>query len=115
MCSPNRDIWMDYVTMILNDLENKSRYIAIMDDLMIYSSKLAHLELLEDLLRAMIKNGLKLSSKKCQLSRTTFTYMGNDFSIRCKSITITPLKNHTKAIQKIPIQKLLRTARAFVS
>ena len=30
-CAPQ--IWMDYVTMIVNDLENKSRYIAMMDDL----------------------------------------------------------------------------------
>ena len=35
-------IWMDYVTMILNDLDNKSGYKAIMDDLLIHSSKLAH-------------------------------------------------------------------------
>ena len=47
--------WIDYVTMILNDLENKSRYITIMDDILIYNSKLAHWQLLEDLLKAVIK------------------------------------------------------------
>ena len=38
-----------------------------MDDLLIHSLKQAHWELLEDLLKAMIENGLKLSPKKCQL------------------------------------------------
>ena len=51
-CNPQK--WMDYVTMIPNDLENKSRYIAIMDDLLIHSSKLAHFELLEDVLKAIM-------------------------------------------------------------
>ena len=50
-------IWMDYVTLILNDLDQTSRYIAIMDDLLIHSSKQAYWELLEDLLKAMIKIG----------------------------------------------------------
>ena len=30
-CAPQ--IWMDYVTLILNDPDQKSRYIAMMDDL----------------------------------------------------------------------------------
>ena len=32
-CAPQ--IWMDYITLILNDLDQKSKYIAIMDDLLI--------------------------------------------------------------------------------
>ena len=43
------------VTLILNDLDEKSRYIVILDDLLNHSSKQAHCELLEDLLKAMIK------------------------------------------------------------
>ena len=34
-CAPQ--IWMAYVTMILNDLDQKCRYIAIMDDLLIHT------------------------------------------------------------------------------
>ena len=36
-CAPQ--IWMDYVTLILNFLDLKSRYIAIIDDLLIHSLK----------------------------------------------------------------------------
>ena len=105
-------IWLHYLMMILIDLENKSRYIAIMDDLLIHSLKLAHWELLEDL-QAMIKIGLKLSPKKCQLLRTTLTYIWNDFVKRHKSITITPLKSHTEAIQKIPPHKTSKDCKSF--
>ena len=35
-------MWMDYVTLILNDLYQNSRYIAIMNDLLIHSSKQVH-------------------------------------------------------------------------
>ena len=52
---------MDYVSMIIGSLDYKSKYIAIMDDLLIHSTNKDHRTLLEDLLKAMIKNGLKLS------------------------------------------------------
>ena len=34
---------------------------------------------LEDLLRALLKDGLKISPKKCQLFRTNLHYTGNKF------------------------------------
>ena len=39
-CAPQ--IWMDYITLILAELEDKKRYTAIMDDLLIHSTKVAH-------------------------------------------------------------------------
>ena len=99
-CAPQ--IWMDYITLILNDLEQKSKFIAIMDDLLIHSTKQEHWGLVESLMKAMIKNGLKLSPKKCQFFKTNLTYMGNQFIIRNKTMTITPLKGWTEAIQQIP-------------
>ena len=87
-CVPQ--IWMDYITLILSELEDKKKYIAIMDDLLIHSTKVAHLKLLEQLLKSMCKNGLRLSPKKCQLFKTQLTYMGNEFSINKRTMTITP-------------------------
>ena len=78
-CAPQ--IWMDYITLILGELEDKSRYIAIMDDLLVHSSKAAHWRLLEQLFKSMCKNGFRLSPKKCQLFKTKLTYMGNEFMI----------------------------------
>ena len=39
-CAPQ--IWMDYITLILSELEDKKKYIAIMDDLLIHSTKVDH-------------------------------------------------------------------------
>ena len=50
-CAPQ--IWMDYITLILSELEDKEKYIAIMDDLLIHSTKVAHWKLLEQLLKSM--------------------------------------------------------------
>ena len=58
-CAPQ--IWMDYITLILSELEDKKKYIAIMDDLLIHSTKVDHCKLLEQLLKSMCKNGLRLS------------------------------------------------------
>ena len=73
-CAPQ--IWMNYITLTLAELEDKKRYIAIMDHLLIHSTKVAHWRLLEQLLKSMCKNGLRLSPKKCQLFKTQLTYMG---------------------------------------
>ena len=62
-CAPQ--IRMDYITLLLSALEEKKKYIAIMDDLFIHSTKVAHWKLLEQLLKSMCKNGLRLSPKKC--------------------------------------------------
>ena len=111
VCAPQ--IWMDYITLILNDLEQKSKFIAIMDDLLIHSTKQEHWGLVESLMKAMIKNGLKLSPKKCQFFKTNLTYMGNQFIIRNKTMTITPLKGRTEAIQQIPTPRTPKECKSF--
>ena len=110
-CGPQ--IWMDYITLILSELEDKKKYIAIMDDLLIHSTKMAHWKLLEQLLKSMCKNGLRLSPKKCQLFKTKLTYMGNEFSINKRTMTITPLRSRTEAINKIPTPRTPKQCKSF--
>ena len=107
-------IWMDYITLIMAELEQKNKYIAIMDDLLLHSTKVVHWKLLEQLFQSMCKNGLKLSPKKCQLFRTKLTYMGNEFVINKRTMTITPLKSRTEAISKIPTPKQQSNVKTFV-
>ena len=99
-CAPQ--IWMDYITLILSELEDKKKYIAIMDNLLIHSTRVDHWKLLEQLLKSVCKNGLRLSPKKCQLFKTNLIYMGNEFTITKRTMTITPLRSRTEAINKIP-------------
>ena len=110
-CAPQ--IWMDYITLILSELEDKKKYIAIMDDLLIHSTKVAHWKLLEQLLKSMCKNGLRLSPKKCQLFKTQLTYMGNKLSINKRTMTITPLRSRTEAVNKIPTPKTPKQCKSF--
>ena len=54
-----------------------------MDDLLFFTpSKKSHIAKLEDLLKALRKNGLKISPKKCQLFRMKLQYMGNTIFIK---------------------------------
>ena len=106
-------IWMDYITLILSELEDKKKYIAIMDDLLIHSTKEVHWKLLEQLLKSMCKNGLRLSPKKCQLFKTNLIYMGNEFTINRRTMTITPLRSRTEAINKIPTPRTPKQCKSF--
>ena len=55
----SQSIWQSYINAILNCLQNKKYCEAIMDDLKLFTpSKEAHMNKLEDLLKAFLKNGL---------------------------------------------------------
>ena len=78
-----------------------------------HSSKAAHWRLLEQLVKSMCKNGLRLSPKKSQLFKTKLTYMGNEFVISEKTMTITPLRSRTEALHKIPTPKTAKQCKSF--
>ena len=78
-------IWQSYINAILNCLQSKKYCEAIMDDHLLFTpSKDAHMAKLEDLLKALLKNGLKISPKECQLFRTHLHYMCNEIIIQNK-------------------------------
>ena len=73
-----------------------------MDDLILFTPwKECHINKLEDILSALLKNGLKVSPKKCQLFKTSLQYMGNEIFIENKKVCIKPLRNRLEAIQKL--------------
>ena len=84
-----------------------------MADLLLHSTRAEHWKLLEQLFQSMCKNGLKLSPKKCQLFKTILTYMGNEFVINKRTMTITPLRSRTEAISKIPTPKTAKQCKSF--
>ena len=64
-------IWQSYINAILSCLQNRKYCEAIMDDLLLFTSMTSsHFDKLEDMLKALHKNGLKISPKKCQLFKT---------------------------------------------
>ena len=48
---------------------------------------------LEDLLKVLLKNGLKISLKKCQMFRTNLQYKGNEIFIQDRKVCVQPLRN----------------------
>ena len=108
-------IWQSYINAILNCLQSKTYHEAIMDDLILFTpSKESHINKLEDLLEALLKNGLKISPKKCQLFKTSLQYMGNEISIDNKKVCVKPLRDRLEAIQKLQPPKTPKGCRSFV-
>ena len=95
-------IWQSYINMILNSLQSRKYCEAIMDDLLLFTpTKASHFKKLEDLLKALCKNGLKTSPKKCQLFKMGLQHMGNTIFIRNKGVCVRQLRSRIEAIQKL--------------
>ena len=85
-------IWQTYINTILNSLQSRKYCEVIMDDLLVFTpSKRAHIAKLEDLLKALRKNRLQISHKKCQLFRMELQYMGNIIFIKDRRVCVKPL------------------------
>ena len=107
-------IWQMYINTILNSLQSRKYCEAIMDDLLLFTlSKKAHMDKLEDLLKALRKNGLKISPKKCQLFRTELQYMGNTIFIKERRVCIKPLHSRLEAIQKMKVPTTAKQCKSF--
>ena len=68
---------------------------------------------LEDSLKALLKNGLKISPKKCQLFKTSLQYMGNKIFIQNRKVCVQPLRNRLEAIKKLQPPKTVKGCRGF--
>ena len=108
-------IWLSYINRILDCLQNRKYCEAIMDDLLLLTpSKKSHMNKLEDLLRALLKNRLKISPKICQLFRTNLHYMGNEIFIQNKRVCVQPLRSRLEAIQKLQPPNMVKGCRSFM-
>ena len=82
-------IWQSYINAILDCLQSNKYCEEIMDDLLLFTpSKNSHIAKLEDSLKALLKNSLKIFPMKCQLLRTNLHYMGNEIFIKDKRVCI---------------------------
>ena len=107
-------IWQSYINAILECLESRKHCTAIMDDLLLFTpTKKSHMAKLEDLLKALLKNGLKISLKKCQLFKTELQYMVNIIFIIDKKVCVKPLRNRIEAILKLDPPKMPKGCRSF--
>ena len=98
----------------LDCLESRKYCEVIMDNLLLFTpSKQSHMTKLEDILKALLKNSLKISPKKCQLFRKEFQYMGNTIFIQEKRVCIRPLHNRLEAIERLKPPTTVKGCRSF--
>ena len=107
-------IWQSYINVILDCLQCIKYCEAIMDDLLIITpSKKSHIAKLEDLLKALLKNGWKTSLRKYQLFRTELQYTGNTIFIKDRTVCVKPLRGRLQAIQKLQPPTTAKGHRSF--
>ena len=107
-------IWQSYINAILECLQSRKYCQAIMDDLLLFTpSRKSHIVKLEDLLKALLKNGLKISPKKCQLFRTELQYMGNTVFIKDRRVCVKQLRSRLEAIQKLQLPTAVKGCKSF--
>ena len=111
-------IWQSYINAILECLQSRKYCEAIIDDLLLSTpTKKVHISKLEDLLKALLKNKLKISPRKCQLFKTELQYMGNIIFIKKRKVCIKPLRSRVEAILKLypPMPKGCRSFAGMVN
>ena len=73
-----------------------------MDDLLLLTPSMkSHIAKLENLLNVLLKNGLKISPRKCQLYRTELQDMRNSIFIKDRRVCVKLLRSRLEAIQKL--------------
>ena len=107
-------IWQNFIQTVLEEIPDyRKHYLAIMDDIMIHSKVTDHMGLIVKLLKALIRNGLKISPKKCQLFKTNLVYMGHTMLIEEGLPKLKPLKTRIEAILKLESPKTIKDCRSF--
>ena len=85
-----------------------------MDDLLLFTpTKESHFAKLDDLLKVLCKNGLKIFPKKCQVFKRELQYMGNTIFIKDRRVCVKPLRSKLEAIQKLKPPSTVKDCRSF--
>ena len=107
-------IWQNFIQKVLQEIpDHRKNHLAIMDDCLVFSKKYDHLKHLTDLFKALIRNGLKISPRKCKLFKTSLVYMGHQVSIIDGIPHVTPVKSRVDAIVKLDPPKSPKNCKQF--
>ena len=107
-------IWQNFIQKVLQEIpDHRKNHLAIMDGCLVFSKKKTHLKHLTDLFKALIRNGLKISPRKCKLFKKSLVYMGHQVSIIENIPHITPVKSRVEAIVKLDLPKSPQNCKQF--
>ena len=108
-------IWQSQINPILDCLQSRKYCKAIMNYLLLFTpTKKSHMAKLEGLLKTLLKNGLKILPKKCQLFRKELQYMGNTIFIKDRRVCVKPLQSRLEAVQKLKPPMTVKCCRSLV-
>ena len=92
-------MWQSYKNAILDCSQSRKCCKAIMDDLLLFTpTRKSHMTILEDLLKVLPKNGLRISPRKCQLFRKELQYMGNIIFIKDRRVCVKQFRSRYSKI-----------------
>ena len=84
---------------------------AYFDDLIIFTEDVAsHIPILQEVLRTLLRAGLRIKLKKCQIMQTSVKFLG--FSVSRSGSS--PTKDGVRAIQELSPPKTLKQLRSFL-
>ena len=106
-------IWQAFINKVLGPIPNRQRHIAIMDDCLVHSKFVDHMQDLTNLFQSLMDHGLKISPKKCQFFRTSLIYMGFKFLIDKGRPSSTPMKDKCDSIRNLEPPKTVKDCRKF--
>ena len=106
-------IWQSYINAILDCLQNRKYCEAIMDDLLLFtSSKRSCMEKMEDLLKALLKNGLKISPKNANCLELIYSTWVIKYLYKQESMCTTPEKQ-AGSYAKATAPSMVKGCRSF--
>ena len=107
-------IWQNFIQRVLQEIPNyRKNHLAIMDDILTHSKRVDHIGHLIDLFKAIMRNGLKISPRKCKLFKKELVFMGITILVEDGMPKTRPLKSRIDAIQKVKPPKTIKECRSF--
>ena len=107
-------IWQNFKQRVLQEIPNyRKNQLAIMDDILTHSKRVDHIGHLIYLFKAILRNGLKISSRKCKLFKKELVFMGITILVEDGMPKMRPLKSRIDAIQKVNPPKTIKECRSF--
>ena len=87
-------IWQNFIQRVLQEIPNyRKNHLAIMDDILTHSKRVDHIGHLIDLFKAIMRNGLKISPRKCKLFKKELVFMGITILVEEGMPKMRPLKS----------------------
>ena len=107
-------IWQNFIQRVLQEIPKyRKNHLAIMDDILTHSKRVDHIKHLIDLFKAIMRNGLKISPRKCKLFNKELVFMGITILVEDRMPKMRPLKSRIDAIQKVNPPKTIKECRSF--